>query len=83
MSELSKRRCDILGQMIMEPDLRFEAISAESLLADQTSPAWLKDALRAALKGDPVDAANSAEMLYRCLDARCLSILNAGRTSDD
>ena len=47
---------------------------AEVLLTDPSTPAWVKAALTAALKIDPIDAANSAEILYRCLDARCRSI---------
>lgn len=49
--------------------------TADELLADPASPRWLKEALTAALRMDPIAAANSAEILYRCLDARSHSIL--------
>lgn len=51
---------------------------AEVILADPATPIWLKDALHAALNTDPVDAANAAEVLFRCLGVRCRSIQSGG-----
>ena len=49
-------------------------ISPEAILTDPTSSYWIKDALRAALERDPVDAANDAEILALVLDQRCTDI---------
>ena len=52
--------------------------AAPDLQAILTSPRasfWLKDALRAALEHDPVDAANDAELLASLLQARAASTL--------
>ena len=48
----------------------------ERVLCDPAASFWLKDALRAALARDPVDAANDAEVLARLLDGRCRNILS-------
>jgi len=42
----------------------------EALLKDPTTSFWFKDALRAALLRDPVDAVNDAEVLLETLTAR-------------
>jgi hypothetical protein len=47
------------------------APDAEALLASASASFWLKDALRAALQRDPVDAANDAELLAAVLASRC------------
>ncbi|WP_199041229.1 MULTISPECIES: hypothetical protein [unclassified Dyella] len=43
----------------------------ESVLADPGASNWLKDALRAAITRDPVDAANDASTLKNILEDRC------------
>lgn len=48
--------------------------TTEEVLGDPTASSWLKDALRMALKRDPVDAANDAEVLAQLLDRRCCEI---------
>jgi hypothetical protein len=48
---------------------------AEQIVGDPAASFWLKNALRAALTRDPVDAANDAEVLARILDQRCRNIL--------
>ncbi len=45
------------------------------VLSDPCASFWLKNALRAALIRDPVDAANDAEVLFRLLDDWCREIL--------
>ena len=47
------------------------------ILADPAASYWLRDALRAALKRDPVDAANDAEVLREVLCLRADAGLKA------
>lgn len=49
----------------------------EAVLADPASSNWLKDALRAAMKRDPVDAANDASTLKNILEDRCDEVVDA------
>lgn len=42
----------------------------DQVLSDPSTSYWLRDALRAAMVRDPVDAANDAQVLARLLDAR-------------
>ena len=56
---------------------------AECMIADPTCSRWLKDALRAAIMRDPIDAANDAEILYRCLDNRCATAAPGAGQSDN
>lgn len=51
------------------------APSVAEVLSDPSASHWLKNALRAALSRDPVDAANDAEVLARVLDARVRDLL--------
>ncbi len=44
--------------------------SPSEVVADYSASFWVKDALRSALKRDPVDAANDAAVLARVLDER-------------
>lgn len=48
----------------------------DEVFCDPAASFWLKDALHSALRRDPVDAVNDAEVLARLLDARCRSVLN-------
>jgi hypothetical protein len=50
--------------------------SPDEILADPAASGWLKNALRAAITRDPVDAANDAEFLFRLLDRRACQILS-------
>lgn len=50
--------------------------SPADILADPAASGWLKNALRAAMTRDPVDAANDAEFLFRLLDRRVCQILS-------
>ena len=50
----------------------------EEVLSDPAASFWLKDALRAALARDPVDAAHDSEVLARLLERRCRAILDEG-----
>ena len=43
--------------------------SIDDMLTDPTTSFWLKDALRAALERDPVDASNDAALLCALLNA--------------
>lgn len=52
-------------------------LSIEEVLSDPAASFWLRDALRAALARDPVDAAHDSEILARLLDRRCRAILDA------
>jgi hypothetical protein len=45
------------------------------LLADPSISYWLRDALKAALERDPVDAANDAGLLAIILDKRAATLL--------
>jgi hypothetical protein len=60
----------------MKKDLPDDLPSIEEVLRDPAASLWLRNALRAALVRDPVDAANDAEVLARLLDRRCRSILS-------
>ena len=60
----------------MKNDLPGDLPSIEEVLRDPAASLWLRNALRAALIRDPVDAANDAEVLARLLDRRCRSILS-------
>jgi hypothetical protein len=51
--------------------------TSDQILADPAASFWIKDALRAALRRDPVDAANDAQVLAQVLDARCEETLKA------
>jgi hypothetical protein len=55
-----------------------DRLEVEQVLSDPAASFWLKDALRAALARDPVDAANDAEILFRLLDERLHKILSQG-----
>lgn len=48
---------------------------AERILEDRSSSFWLTEALRSALRRDPVDAARDAELLFKALDERFDRIL--------
>jgi len=52
-------------------------LAIEQIIDDPAVSFWLKNALRAALMRDPVDAANDAEVLAQVLDQRCRKILSA------
>lgn len=52
-------------------------VTPEDLLASPAVSYWLKDALRAALSRDPLDAAGDAELLAHVLGARADAILAA------
>jgi hypothetical protein len=60
----------------MKNDLPDDLPSIEEVLRDPAASLWLRNALRAALVRDPVDAANDAELLAWLLDRRCRSILS-------
>lgn len=47
-----------------------ELPNIETVLADPSMSYWLKDALRASLSRDPVDAARDAELLSNLLISR-------------
>ncbi len=49
--------------------------SVAEVLSDPAASYWLKNALRAALSRDPVDAANDAEVLARILEERVQRLL--------
>ncbi len=49
--------------------------TVDDILRDPSSSWWLKTAVATALDRDPVDAANEAEVLSRCLGARALQLL--------
>jgi len=75
-----QKHCVICQRETLEP-LELGAaepfLEAEQVVGDPTASFWLKNALRAALTRDPVDAANDAEVLARLLDQRCRKILRA------
>jgi hypothetical protein len=49
--------------------------SCKAILNDPSASYWLKNALRAALDRDPVDAARDAEILAAALSDRCDAVL--------
>ena len=53
----------------------------EEVLADPAASEWMKAALRDALRRDPVDAANEAEVLARVLDAHARKTLQEALTN--
>lgn len=48
----------------------------QSLIANPSTSAWLRDALQSSTQRDPVDAANDAELLAELLDQRCREVLS-------
>ncbi len=52
--------------------------SVAKVLNDPACSYWLRTALDTALRRDPVDAANDAELLARLLDERCRVLLGEG-----
>lgn len=56
-----------------------ELLSISELLNSPTLSTWLRDALTQALKRDPVDAANDAELLSQLLSARCDQLLQQAK----
>lgn len=76
-----QKHCVICQRETLEPlELGGAAepfVEAEQVVGDPAASLWLKNALRAALARDPVDAANDAEVLARLLDQRCRKILRA------
>lgn len=57
-------------------DRNKDHMTPELILADPSASFWLKDALKGALKIDPVDAANQAELLALVLSNRADKHLN-------
>lgn len=53
----------------------------EAVIGCAATSTWLRDALRAALARDPVDAANDAELLSDLLARRCDEFLQPGIAS--
>ena len=53
-----------------------EALTAEDVIADETTSFWLKAALRTALERDPVDALNDAIVLATTLEVRLRFVLD-------
>lgn len=47
----------------------------QELLQDPSISYWLRESLLSALKRDPVDAANDAELLYLILNKRVAGLL--------
>ena len=62
---------------IMPPIERSAAAARRigEVLADPAASGWLKAALAAAERRDPVDAAADAHVLHALLEARCAAIL--------
>ena len=56
--------------------------SPEVVLTDPACSFWLRDALRGALKRDPVDALRDAEALVAVLEARLNAVISQTRRSD-
>ena len=52
----------------------------EQVLSDPSTSYWLRDALRAAMVRDPVDAANDSLVLARLLDERANCCAGMART---
>jgi hypothetical protein len=50
--------------------------SAQEILSDPACSHWLRNALATALKRDPVDAANDADVLANVLDANCRQVVS-------
>jgi hypothetical protein len=56
--------------------------TSTQVFEDPSSSFWLKDALRSALRRDPVDAANDSEALARVLNDRCREALKVPTSLD-
>lgn len=69
-------QCEALEPLELADDVQ-ALPDAEEVTGDPTASFWLKDALRAAITRDPVDAANDAEVLARILDRRSRKALQA------
>lgn len=70
----------IVAQLAAQESDRIDAASrptptVQQLLDDPAASSWLKTALQAALRRDPVDAANEAEVLARALAVHAENIL--------
>jgi hypothetical protein len=55
---------------------KMTADEIDQLLNDKAASYWLKSALSSALKRDPIDALNDAEILFSTLFRRASAILN-------
>jgi len=55
-----------------------ELPTLDEILVDPAASFWLKSAIRSALRRDPIDAANDAEMLTKLIDRWCREVLNEG-----
>ena len=53
-------------------------ILRDNLLANQSVSYWLKDAIRAADRRDPIDAANDADTLARIMEQRAQELTGKG-----
>ena len=53
----------------------------ESILEDPAATNWLKNALRAAIERDPVDAANDAATLSAVLSSRAALVCEESHTN--
>lgn len=64
------------ARLMMQPD-RLDGADRDiaDVLSDQAASAWLKAALAALLRRDPVDAAADAAMLHQLIGARCAALL--------
>ena len=76
-TECAVCRCVQLRQMAEGPSAK-ELPTLDEILADPAASFWLKSAIRSALRRDPIDAANDAEMLTKLIDRWCREVLNEG-----
>ena len=66
------------------PSVSQDSLSREdiqSVMTDTTASNWLKQSLESAMRCDPVDAVNDAEVLHALLSKRCNEALGAPDTS--
>jgi hypothetical protein len=75
-----QKHCAICQSETLEP-LQFgnggpPLPTTDEVLADPAASHWMKQALSSALRRDPVDAANDAEILAQLLDKHCRDVLS-------
>ena len=67
------------GRLIMSPDDRIAAAERriQAVIADRAASYWLRDAAKAAIARDPVDAVNDADVLLGLLEPWAAAIVDA------
>ena len=74
-----QKQCAVCGTspLFKTGEVESELPTVDTILNDPACSHWLRNSLVSALRRDPVDAANDAELLARLLDSLCEKPLRA------